>query len=231
MTENPIEYVCKRLVIAEDAKLEDFGKNPETSLKWGWGQKPRTQAKREAAAKKSSTENNPLISHKVENRYPVDRPALRLRLPKLDSKTVRSVIKGSCSLIKTVDDPELIAGIERRIKRLYEKGNTSKESLKKFLENECDLEEWQAERIINDQMNKYETRMKLEQFKKKGVKLVRWVHGGAHEPRPWHIGKWPHGLNGCVFPIDRPPVIDPKTGLRGYPGDMIGCHCHLEAIE
>ena len=32
------------------------------------------------------------------------------------------------------------------------------------------------------------------------------------------------------FPIDRPPVIDKKTGQRGFPAQLIGCKCFLTPV-
>ena len=41
----------------------------------------------------------------------------------------------------------------------------------------------------------------------------------------------PNGLNGYVFDLAKPPVIDLKTGERGYPGQCIGCSCFLVPVE
>ena len=32
------------------------------------------------------------------------------------------------------------------------------------------------------------------------------------------------------FPIDRPPVIDKKTGQRGFPAQLINCKCFLTPV-
>lgn len=153
----------------------------------------------------------------------------RVKTRKLDPKMVRGFIKEHCSLITTVDKDK-IPGIERRVKRIYE-GTSTPETLTRYLETECDLDPYQAERIVRDQMQKYESRRRLESFRKAGVKMVRWVHGGSAEPRPYHERDYPQGLNGMVFDINHPPVIDPKTGERGYPGELIGCKCRLEAVD
>jgi hypothetical protein len=59
-------------------------------------------------------------------------------------------------------------------------------------------------------------------------------------PRDYHKMRWdghtgkfngkPNGLNGYIFPIDKPPVIDRKTGERGYPAQLINCHCFLTPV-
>lgn len=143
---------------------------------------------------------------------------------------VRDMVKGNCSLIKTVQGKKRIEGIERRIKRLYEKGNTTPETLARYLEDECGLEDWQAERIVKDQMLKYEAAAKLDQLKRRGVKRVMWCAGKCEKHRPSHIARWPSGLNGLVFDIDKPP-IDPATGEPTMPGEQINCHCYLKAVK
>lgn len=148
---------------------------------------------------------------------------------RMSPREVRDMIRGNCSLIKTVSK-DLIPGIERRIKRLYEHTNTTRETLARYLEGVCDLEPWQADRIINDQMNKYDAKAAIERMKRNGVKLVRWCAGECEHHRPTHIKKWPRGLNGCVFDINHPP-IDPATGEPTMPGEQINCHCHLEVVK
>ena len=63
---------------------------------------------------------------------------------------------------------------------------------------------------------------------------------GETNPRQYHLRQWngksgkrngrPNGLNGYEFDIDKPPVINLKTKERGYPGQMINCHCRLVPI-
>lgn len=82
-------------------------------------------------------------------------------------------------------------------------------------------------------------------FKKnyRGVQMCRWVHGGSENPRELHKGKWnghsgkvngkPNGLDGYVFPLDKPPVIGKdRSGreIRGFPGDLPNCSCLLVPV-
>ena len=60
-----------------------------------------------------------------------------------------------------------------------------------------------------------------------GVEEYVWIAtGGERYPRPLHH----HKLNGQTFRYDDPPVIDEKTGVRGKPGDLIGCRCRQRAV-
>lgn len=76
-----------------------------------------------------------------------------------------------------------------------------------------------------------------------GITRVKWCHTHLPEikPRDYHLRKWdghsgkrngkPNGLNGYVFDIDKPPVIDLKTGERGYPAQLVNCKCYLVPVE
>lgn len=158
-------------------------------------------------------------------------PAARgLGKRRMTPQEVRDMVKGNCSLIKTVRGADQIEGIERRIKRLYEKGNTTPETLARYLEDECGLEDWQADRIVRDQMLKYEAAARLDMLKRRGVKRVMWCAGKCEKHRPSHAAKWPAGLNGLVFDIDKPPV-DPATGKPTMPGEQVNCRCYLKAVK
>lgn len=149
------------------------------------------------------------------------------------------IVHGTVDLIKTI--PEAAKHlVERRVKRILE-GTSTKATLKRWLIEQCDLTDAQAELIANDQVRKAMSAMKRERIGQRGVRLVKWVHGGASEPRDYHLRKWdgksgkrnghPNGLNGFVFDPSDPPVIDEKTGERGMPGDLINCHCRLVEVR
>ena len=52
----------------------------------------------------------------------------------------------------------------------------------------------------------------------------------SKEPRPHHITEAPNGLNHGIFDLDDPPIIDPRTGERGYPGQLPYCRCVMCAV-
>jgi uncharacterized protein with gpF-like domain len=64
-------------------------------------------------------------------------------------------------------------------------------------------------------------------MQKIGIKKFKWRHsgGGAH-PRPLHRNV----LNGNIYSFDDPPVIDEKTGQRGFPGQLINCRCVMISV-
>ena len=61
-----------------------------------------------------------------------------------------------------------------------------------------------------------------------GIRKFKWVHTyTGKRPRLWHK----YELNGKVFEYDNPPVIDPKTGVRGLPGQLAYCRCEAVAVN
>lgn len=102
-----------------------------------------------------------------------------------------------------------------------------------------------ANLIALDQTRKMYSTMNLERFKQVGVKKVQWLHThGGKTVRPYHFRKWdgksglndghPNGLNGFIFDLDKPPVIQEATKtqpeIRGYPAELPFCTCTWAAV-
>lgn len=83
-----------------------------------------------------------------------------------------------------------------------------------------------AKFIAEDQTRKLTTAFNTERMKSVGIKKVRWVHsGGSAEPRELHLR-----LNGQVFDLDNPPIIDERTGQRGWGGEVPNCKCTVVPV-
>lgn len=98
-----------------------------------------------------------------------------------------------------------------------------------------------AKMIARDQSNKVFNAITLRRFEQLGIKRVKWRHSHSDkDPRPYHIRQWdgesgledghPNGLDGFIFDLDNPPIIDEKTGQRGFPGVLINCSCMMVPI-
>lgn len=101
-----------------------------------------------------------------------------------------------------------------------------------------------AKLIANDQTRKVYGAITLHTCKHYGVQKMKWMHSyGDKKPRDLHIRKfngdysnYPHvnGLDGLIFEIDNPPVIQEAKGklpeVRGYPTDLINCTCVMRAV-
>ena len=84
-----------------------------------------------------------------------------------------------------------------------------------------------ARNIALDQTRKAYNNLNAGRMKAVGVEKYRWIHsGGGQRPREWHL----EVLNGKVFSLDNPPIIEPKTGERGIPGQAINCRCTMLPI-
>lgn len=160
-------------------------------------------------------------------------------IQRVPNKRIREMIADNCALIKTIDS-DMIPLVEERVFRLIN-NRMDVDDFIDWCQEECNIEEWQAMRIATDQVQKVLNQIKIEDWKRRGMEYVVWLHDGPEDPRDYHKRKWdgrsglktgrPNGLNGFVFRLSDPPVIDKKTGQRGIPGQLIGCRCYLKAIS
>lgn len=89
-----------------------------------------------------------------------------------------------------------------------------------------------AQLVALDQTRKAYTAINTAKMRQNGITKFEWVHsGGSQEPRPYHMHSPAQGgLNGGIFDINDPPIIDKKTGERGLPGDDYNCRCTMRPI-
>ena len=60
-----------------------------------------------------------------------------------------------------------------------------------------------------------------------GLNKYEWIHSGAgQQPREFHRDV----LNGQIFDLDDPPIIDEDTGERGIPSQLINCRCTMRPV-
>ncbi|MDM4091604.1 phage head morphogenesis protein [Klebsiella oxytoca] len=85
--------------------------------------------------------------------------------------------------------------------------------------------------VALDQTRKVYNSVTREGFKSAGIRRWEWVHsGGSNDPREYHLMDAPAGLNGGIFSFDDPPIIDKRTGERGFPGQLPYCRCTLRPV-
>ena len=84
-----------------------------------------------------------------------------------------------------------------------------------------------AHNVSLDQTRKTYNGLNASRMQAIGVQEYEWVHsGGSNQPRPYHRDV----LNGKIFRLDDPPIIDQRTGERGKPGDAPFCRCTMRPI-
>lgn len=77
-----------------------------------------------------------------------------------------------------------------------------------------------------DQVRKASENVNAARLQSLGVEEYVWIHtGGERYPRKLHMS-----YSGKTFRYDDPPVIDERTGIKGKPGDAIGCRCKQRAV-
>lgn len=147
--------------------------------------------------------------------------------------------------VNTAENVSLIKSIpEQYIKRIQTmvtniiNGAGSWVDLRHEIIKSKDITLRRAKMIARDQTNKVFNAITLRRFEQLGITKVRWKHSHADkEPRHYHITQWdgesgkkdgnPNGLDGYIFELDNPPIIDKKTGQRGFPGTLINCSCMM----
>ena len=201
------------------------------------GKKPNEDFKLPENPEESAAQDEALGEEPAEKRSYRPRKTL---LKSIDYQTARRIVRENVSLIRSIPHLDIIKAEQKILG--YFRLKTTREQLARYFYKIAQgaISSERAKFIADDQINKATERMLVEKWRKNGITMVRWVHSGMDEPRPYHREKWngksglfdrrPNGLNGFVFPIDFPPVINKHTGERGYPGQLPNCHCHLEPV-
>jgi SPP1 gp7 family putative phage head morphogenesis protein len=142
---------------------------------------------------------------------------------------VKASITENVSLIKSIPQ-QYLTQVEQQVMRSITTGN-GLQDLEPFLKKHQGITERRAKLIANDQTKKAYSSINKARMQESGIKKFEWLHsGGGREPRPYHLNKWPAGLNGGIFSFNDLPVIDEKTGERGIAGQLCGCRCTMIPI-
>lgn len=124
-------------------------------------------------------------------------------------------------LIKSIPD-QYMERIRNQVNDGITKGNGIADLLPE-LNNIEGMSTRRAKLIAYDQTRKAYSSYNLIKLNGAGVKKFEWLHsGGAAEPRRDHVA-----MSGKVFRFDDPPIIDQRTGERGFPGQAINCSCRM----
>jgi SPP1 gp7 family putative phage head morphogenesis protein len=136
-------------------------------------------------------------------------------------ETLKAAVTENVGLIRSIPR-EYLDKAEGAVMRSVTTGNGYADLVPE-LRRLGDLTVTRARFIARDQCNKANAALTRGRLRDAGIKRFQWVHTGrSREPRPLH-----EQLNGQVFSFDDPPVIDVKTGKKGFPGDMINCKCRM----
>lgn len=132
----------------------------------------------------------------------------------------------AAALIKRVPG-EFIPNVQQDVMRSITQGNGLQDLIRDLDKREVKVKNW-SKNVAKDQTRKAYATVNRVRMQEAGIKKFKWIHsGGSNDPRSHHLHKWPAGLNGGIFSFDDPPIIDPKTGERGMPGQLPYCGCTM----
>lgn len=141
------------------------------------------------------------------------------------SEIMKALLFENVSLIKSIPD-EYFKQITGAVARSIENGE-GVSWLAKELRTYGAKTDRRAQLIAQDQTRKAYNSINLRNFQDGNIRKFKWLHsGGSRDPRPYHKDV----LDGQIFDINDPPVIDPKTGERGFPGQLPYCRCVMAAV-
>lgn len=179
---------------------------------------------------------------------PEDKNAPRMTLkgsaiPRETEQVIKASILENVSLIRSIED-KYFEQITGAITRSMQSGGSIKQ-LKEEILKYNGMTKRRADNIALDQTRKAYMSINLRNMADAGIKQAQWLHsGGGQTVREYHFRKWdgvsgkndghPNGLDGFIFDISRPPVIQEAKGkqqeIRGFPAQLPNCRCVLKAI-
>ena len=148
--------------------------------------------------------------------------------PAVDTDEFKSLIAANVDLITSMNS-DYLENIKGVMERSIQKGGLeiSQKEIKESLRKEALKIKNKAKNVALDQTRKANTSLTQVKMTRSGIKKFQWIHsGGGQNPRSLHKNV----LNGKIYEIDNPPVIDRKTGERGLPAQAINCKCIMRPI-
>lgn len=136
----------------------------------------------------------------------------------------------AASLIKTIGSQYSTAVKEAVSRSIVDTSSSFEElqsSIHSMLNEKYKTHKNKAFNIAKDQIKKSYNGITASRMQELGSGQYIWRHaGGSKKPRDFHRDV----LNGQTFSLDDPPVIDPKAGVKGKPGDLPYCNCYMEPV-
>lgn len=146
------------------------------------------------------------------------------------NKAIKARIADNVDLITRIP-AEFLDKVKQDVNDSLRKGNGLADLQPKMEERYGEAKR-HAQLVALDQTRKAYTAVNTARMRANGVTKFEWVHsGGSQEPRKYHKDSPSQGgLNGGIFDINDPPIINKKTGERGLPGDDYNCRCTMRPI-
>lgn len=134
---------------------------------------------------------------------------------------LEATIAENVGLIRSIAQ-EYLTDVQGAVMRSITSGN-GLQDLVPFLKKHKDITQRRAQLIALDQNRKAMNNLSRGRMENLGLTHFQWQHtGGSQEPRQLHIK-----MSGKIYAFDNPPIIDERTGERGFPGQAINCRCRM----
>lgn len=152
--------------------------------------------------------------------------SLTMTVDKPLSAMMDAAAQESVALIKRVPG-QYLPNVQQDVMRSITTGNGLQDLVPQLKARNVKVRNW-AENVARDQTRKAYATINRERMEAAGIRKFKWLHsGGSNDPREYHLHAWPAGLNGGIFSFDDPPIIDKRTGERGFPGQAPYCGCTM----
>lgn len=177
----------------------------------------------------------PKIVNRIFNRIDRDESAnLRSSLKKLSGgitlktdvmpaalkEAMTAATANNVALIKSIPQ-QYATQIEGAVMRSMQPGGRGIQDVTEALRERKEMTATRIDTIARDQVSKATSTMNTERAQSLGMRKFEWRHsGGGVDQRELHLE-----YDGQVFSYDDPPIIDERTGERGFPGQAINCRC------
>lgn len=146
-------------------------------------------------------------------------------MPAALKQSISAAIAENVALIKSIEQ-QYHAQIEGAVMRSLQPGGRGLADVTEALQKYEGITDRRTAIIAKDQTRKIQASISIERAKSAGIKKFKWLHSrGGSEPREDHVA-----MNGNVYSYDDPPVIDRRTGKRGFPGQAINCRCQMVLV-
>ena len=148
------------------------------------------------------------------NPLEIDRTATNARLKEI----IQASSEEAANLIKRI--PEKYLGeVQGQVMRSITSGKGLNELVPYLTEKYKGDARW-AKHVALDQTRKVNANVNRVRLEQCGVEKFKWVHMMSAHPRKDHIE-----LSGKIFRFDDLPVIDKRTGQKGYVAELPFCKC------
>ena len=140
-------------------------------------------------------------------------------------ETIAASAAESVALIKRVP-AKYLDQITGGVMRAITSGNGLADIVPLLEKHKVEVRNW-AQNVSMDQVRKVYNGLNEGRMTALGMDKYEWLHShGSNHPREYHRDV----LDGTICSLKNPPIINPKTGVRGKPGDEPFCRCTMRPI-